>query len=521
MNKNETSSKQVIVHVGPHKTGSTAIQNWFGSNSEFLENHDILFLHTSETHKIAKLLISENYFEAATRLEQLASRITDASAGTVILSQEDFAGDLPGRNKKRGIYTRITKNLRLIKRSLEPHNVKFIFFMRSERDWMRSCYHQNLIMRTHFSSFSEFLDFFGEIPDWTAVLQKAASSLEASLQVVNYETSADHGVLTILKLAGVENPILPNPPPLVNLSPTSQILEDLERINAQTAFPATAWFAKRLVLSNWTPEGAATRLRSEFTIDDRSASFALPDLLRRTRLRFPTQEVEDLLPDDEVELKPLAYKILPIDIEQPNVPRTRMSDQSLLLDYHFRGKSELAKLNALLISYLRRDTSFTRKAQKLFHRIWRECAILLINELSARWLISTLQTFLDHGENEAQRSIGTCGYFYANLMKIYEGERSIDGLSQDGALSGIEPRTPSRFRGLDRYRVGGTDLLLNVNALALEISLRDEVAGLVLQEFLLRVKHSGNAFTRSDTTRIQYGVSIEEFKDTWSFYHQP
>ena len=46
----------------------------------------------------------------------------------------------------------------------------------------------------------------------------------------------------------------------------------------------------------------------------------------------------------------------------------------------------------------------------------------------------------------------------------------------------------------------------------------DEVAGLVLQEFLLRVKNSGNVFTRHDRTRRQKGISIDGFEDVWTFF---
>ena len=208
--------------------------------------------------------------------------------------------------------------------------------------------------------------------------------------------------------------------------------------------------------------------------------------MERTKKRVQTHDVEDILPAADVDLEELAKERLPSEVDEPKLQRSDIRNQSIILSYHLRGKSKLNYLNGLTISYLRRDTPHTDKARMLFHRIWREQGRLLVNELSTRWLISTLQTFLDHGENEAQRSIGTAGYFYGNLMKIYEGERAIEGLEQDGCYSNLEPRTKNRFRGMDRYNVGGTDLMLNTNALVLELALRDEVAGLVLQEFLLR-----------------------------------
>jgi hypothetical protein len=145
----------------------------------------------------------------------------------------------------------------------------------------------------------------------------------------------------------------------------------------------------------------------------------------------------------------------------------------------------------------------------------------LIYEVSTRLLISTLQTFLDHGENEAQRMVGSTGFFYGNIMKIYEGERAIEGLEQDAVYKSTTPQTSYRFRGLDRYSVGSTDLLLNTNAMALDLARRDDVAGIVLFELLLRVKASANVFTRMDRTRQEHDIAVEGFTDTWSFYEPP
>lgn len=521
MNNQEKSNKLIIVHVGPHKTGSTAIQKWFHENSAFLKAKGLAFVQTRDTHLAAKLIASQRYVEAEGLLNTLTPKISEMSNQTIILSQEDFAGELPGRTRKRGIYPRIAKNLRIIRRALSPHQVVFVFFERPKVDWLRSCYHQHLTLRTQFSDFSTFLEYFSPLPSWDEVFGKVEATLNDTIRRVSYDRAADRGVRSILAAADVHDADLPTVPDRANQSPSSESISALERINSFTSFPPTAWFAKRLLLEGWMPKESAVVNQEELAEDRRSASIALPQLLERVTRRISSQDVDDLLPPEDADLNAYLYERLPTDAELPNLSRVDMHNQSLLLDYHLRGKSELAKLNALSISYLRRDTSVTPKARNLFHRIWREYGVFLVNELSSRWLISTLQTFLDHGRNEAQRSIGACGYFYANMMKIYEGERAIEGLEQDGLLAGVEPQTTGKFRGLDRYQIGGTDLLLNTNALALELSLRDGVAGLVLQEFLLRVKFSGNVFTRNDETRLARGVESEGFKDTWSFFAKP
>lgn len=521
MNDVAMIKKRVIIHVGPHKTGSTAIQRWLQENSSFLTRKNAYFLHNAETHRAAKLLCSQKYGEAEVHLASISAHISRLDAETVILSQEDFAGELPGRTRAKSIYPRIAKNLRTLRRALTHHRTEFLFFERAPLDWLKSCYHQHLVHRTSFYDFTTFCEFLGGQPDWDILLLRTIDALKGNFHRKPFSKDPEDGVRTLLSLAGILEGELPSKPGFLNQSPSEACIRALEHINKASAFPRTAWFAKRLVIEQHALSPAASTIEDVSENTDRCAKIALPALLARATRRLPVQDAEDLLPEADVDLDALLSRRLPEDVIFPEVSRHQMRDQSLLLDYHYRGKTELAKLNALTISYLRRSTPHTAKARALFHRIWAECGFILVNELTSRWLISTLQTFFDHGMNEAQRLVGGCGYFYANMIKIYEGERAIEGLGQDDVLAGTEPSTPNKFRGLDRYKVGGTDLLLNTNALALEISLRDKIAGVVLQEFILRVKNSGNVFTRSDSTRMAYNIEISDFEDTWSFYEKP
>ena len=518
--------KHVIVHIGPHKTGSTAIQKCLGQNADFLALQGILYLHGELTHGAAITLAKENFEEAEQKLEAISTEISEASEQTIILSQEDFAGDLIGRSSRRQIYPKLTKNLRVIKRALRQHRVTFLFFVRDEAEWMRSCYGQYLKYRTKFSDFEAFANHFGGSFQWPEKLQKPVETIGDELVQVPYTKTPTGGIDVILELAGLESAsVLPfQPQSSVNPAPGADRIKLLEHVNRVSAFQPTAWFAKSLLTSGWQP--------SKPTVNE--ADFpewppaikcpdpcALPSLLDRTRNRVSRQDVNDVMPELSIDLKDYVFTYLPADMELPTVSRDQMEDQSRILDYHLRGKSKLAHLNALVISYLRRDTVHTEKARLLFHRIWNEKGMFLVNELSTRWLISTFQTFLDHGRNEAQRQIGATGYFYANMMKIYEGERSIEGRLQDEVYAQGSPQTKNEFRGLDRFSLGGTDLMLNTNALALEIAAKDDVAGLVLQEFLLRVKESKTVFSRMDTSRTKLGAHVEGFLDTWSFFEEP
>jgi hypothetical protein len=514
--------KKVLVHLGPHKTGSTFIQNSLSAWTDFLQSAGISYVQNSETHRAALDLANERFEEAEHRLSGISETLSNASTDWVILSQEDFCGALIGRTAQRRIYPKLTKNLRILMRALRPHRVKFAFFVRDEAKWLRSSYHQHLKFRTRFCRYSEFAEYYGQDFSWSEKLEKPREVFGANFITLAYDGQPASGVEALLGLVDVDKG---NMPPIqsgapVNPSPTPEQILKLERVNEMSEFKQSAWFSKSLILGNWTAKRDAVKPDPPEwppKVGD-SSPVGLPSLFQRVRTRVQKQDTEDVLPPLSVDLERLAAERLPAEVEMPKLDRWDIRNQSRILDYHLRGKSKLSHLNALVISYLRRDTPHTEKARALFHRIWREQGVLLVNELSTRWLISTLQTFLDHGENEAQRMIGTAGYFYGNMLKIYEGERALEGMAQDACYANVTPQTKNQFRGLDRYNVGGSDLMLNTNALALEIAQRDEVAGLVLQEFLLRVKSAESVFSRHDRTRKNENIDVKGFEDVWTFF---
>jgi hypothetical protein len=136
------------------------------------------------------------------------------------------------------------------------------------------------------------------------------------------------------------------------------------------------------------------------------------------------------LPGLETDLAALAAQIVP-EAEPPPVRRLSHYKRKLgQLRSELRGKSELAVLNADLIVHLRRAT-FPDHAPALFRRVWAEHGPSLMDELPTRWLISSVITFGDFGETEAQRRIGLSLNILFSLMKLYEFERLTSGLGPE------------------------------------------------------------------------------------------
>jgi hypothetical protein len=94
------------------------------------------------------------------------------------------------------------------------------------------------------------------------------------------------------------------------------------------------------------------------------------------------------------------------------------------------GQPILALLNAELIAHLRKRR-YPDHAPALFRRIWSEEGAFLMDCLEPRWLISSLITFADFGDTEADRRIAQSLNILFSYMKLAEFERQFSGTSSE------------------------------------------------------------------------------------------
>lgn len=237
---------------------------------------------------------------------------------------------------------------------------------------------------------------------------------------------------------------------------------------------------------------------------------------RAVWLRRTSNQV-DILPEVDCDLEALKSLLVEACDERPNVKRRNIEGQLELLRFEFKGQPALCFLNALVISYLRRNTAHNAKASALFLRIWSEHGEFLATRLTTRWIISSIQTFADYGENEYQRRIGTGGFIYGAFIRAIEAERGFDGLKPDAVYTSNRPHIGRRLGAIGGYNVGGTDMLLNLNAMMVDLAARDRVAGIALYELLRRVRDGDTLFSRMDKTRLAHNIEVRPFANAWSF----
>lgn len=212
-----------------------------------------------------------------------------------------------------------------------------------------------------------------------------------------------------------------------------------------------------------------------------SNQLTYPDGLNELSKRFNSRREpfvfykEDLPPLD-VDLDRLARSIVPETATswQEGEPRKNSSwaTKRRQIAREFIGNSQLAYLNAMLISNLRK-TDAPEQSAPLFLRLWREQHEHLIAHLDIRWKVSSISTFAEHGDTDVQRQVGQAMRMLFGLMKLYEFERLYSGLTpQEPFPFGKKSKAELPLK-MDPFALRGGGLDASVLAPVWELALTD------------------------------------------------
>ena len=509
----------VHIHIGPHAAGEHAITRALDSSRDDLRER--LSLSVLPPIPVAEAALRFNTGKAPEgqrRLRRLAKELRETPSLDGVISCPDLAGPLPGLSKDFSPYPDLAQRLEQVAAAFPDQQCRFYFLCPPEELWLADL-RGVLATRTDREirgvAGDARLDFSR---GWTAVLPPAG------LEAINGNDAlvAAGRFLDRLDPTGALQRRMP-----LGRAADAGIGGVLAAIVEAPASPAAKEAARtRLLLP---PDTAGPPPQTAASYPDwppRAPVLPVPKALaalgQRAAKRVSRQgKIDNVLPEPDIALAALRTDLVDGAEEFPGGKRANMLNQIEILSPRLRHRPAATLLNALTISYLRRDTPYTSEARHLFLRLWREEHEILLGTLPARWLISTLQTFFDHGETEDQRMIGGTGFFFSNLLKAYEGERAIEGHAPDALYSGTKPTTKTGFPGMDRFRLGNTDLMLNTMAMLLETAGREPVAGRVLTEYILRLKTADTLFSRMDRSRRHLGADMPGFKDCWSFHEPP
>lgn len=228
--------KTVYVHIGAHKTGSTAIQAYFsGHRQDFLAS-GLLYpvagippnLHGH--HYVPWLFRRQKDLSslAADSISALKREIRDSVVDSVLISSEEMENQRCPTNK-------IAKEL-----NLDRYSSVIVLFIRRQDDLIASAYASQLKQGRHIASLKDFVeaqlerrrgDFYALLMAWRRVLP------DVNIKIVNYSDPlvASDAVRVMCEALGVAIPVKTNVTSKNNVSIHPTYLPFLNFLNRDAA----------------------------------------------------------------------------------------------------------------------------------------------------------------------------------------------------------------------------------------------------------------------------------------------
>lgn len=262
--------RRVIVHAGFHKTGTTTAQRYLRANGKHIWPRCSLVLPGKLRRGAATMAVRYSRFGTASLLDSFAADLREVLSAInvgehrkVLISDENIAGRMPGRDGQRGY----TATPALMARAEDvicdifgvEADVVFHFTTRDPDDWLRSTYKHNLRTSRLTMDPLDYAEKYGASADLKAVVEAVDTATTGTVQ------SSD-----LADLTGPEGPAEPLidliglPPhrrrklvahPSENRGPQDEVLDALLALN-------------RSNLSDFALDAAKTKLLAEAQPDE-------------------------------------------------------------------------------------------------------------------------------------------------------------------------------------------------------------------------------------------------------------
>lgn len=208
-------SRRLVVHLGLHKTGSTAIQRHLNRNADQLAGR--LVLRTPQEGSpmrplgraaLAYSLAPGKDSEAALR-DALAEVLAGLPANglPVLLSHENLAGAMPGKGGETGLYPVLPQIVRLIREGAAGFDLAFVYYTRDMAAWRPSVWSQLVRTEGYRRDLSAFEAEIAGLPGWDDLdrrLAHAAGDARLTRFRLEDEAALDRPGRQLLTLAGLD-----------------------------------------------------------------------------------------------------------------------------------------------------------------------------------------------------------------------------------------------------------------------------------------------------------------------------
>lgn len=184
--------KKLFIHIGTHKTGSTALQSTLRANIRLLRKYDYSYItdDKAQSHNVREIA-SENTEELVNEKDRLCKIIQKQSSTNIVLSSERYFGNY--KNSYSGI-NQIAYNLRFV---TQPYETKIIVYFRRQDTFIESLYTQTIQdgQSWSFKEFADAIDF--ENFDWKQLIKPYVEHFgRDNIYIRPYEKSQlKHGIV--------------------------------------------------------------------------------------------------------------------------------------------------------------------------------------------------------------------------------------------------------------------------------------------------------------------------------------
>lgn len=143
--------RRAVLHVGPHRTGTTTIQATLSANRSAAPDSVGVVVRKDEPQlQLSKLLHSVSSHEMARanglRIREAAGNVAQALVKhpVTIISDEDFLGPLPARRNIKGLYPFVEETLPHVLAGFRDEGVRVtvVWQRREYSDWLESVFHR-------------------------------------------------------------------------------------------------------------------------------------------------------------------------------------------------------------------------------------------------------------------------------------------------------------------------------------------------------------------------------------------
>lgn len=190
----KTSKKNLLIHVGAHKTATTYLQNTLKRNKDNLLERKLLYIPLEDMRNGITAVINDDSVTAEETFEKIISYADISDIDNILLSDENILGSFGDIFWNQKIAPNIQNRVKKLRLAFKDYNIRIFLTIRSYDAYYASIYCEFL---RHFKKFISFQKFMGDFDylrfNWSIIVRDLLLEIEPDdLCVFRFEDFIEH-----------------------------------------------------------------------------------------------------------------------------------------------------------------------------------------------------------------------------------------------------------------------------------------------------------------------------------------